>query len=650
MQPPAPIQLFGIVGVDFDAASLQAQLDPIPRDTPLLVRINSDGGSVREAVAMYATLVSWPGGVDTEVVGWALSAASLLFMAGRARRMHPTSMVMLHAPWTDQSGNAQQMRQQAELLDAVALSMRSAYARSGQPAATVAGWLDGKSDHWFVAAEALSAGLATEIIPTAAAQAAIPHNVYAQRHSPPAHITRLLPMTTPTTSTQPQPDTVNAAAIRAEAIRAEGLRRDDIRAQFQNVGHMTGLRAEMGELQARCESDLACTAAVAGQRILALMARDVTPANGGGGGARFEYGADNQRMGDFSAAATDVLMARAGFKVAEPHPGAKDLQRMSIVAMTERMLSMAGVSTRDLSKSEIIRAGMSTSDLPSLLSNLAGKSMRTGYATAPATFTGWTGEREVPDFKLQTLVALSEAPGLLLVPELSEYKHGYLTDSASTFKVDPHGRLLLMSRQMMVNDDLSAFTNIPAAFGQSARRLEADKVYGLLTDNPLLGDGVALFHANHGNLAPAASTPTVAALGEARAAMRKQKDIAGSQYIDPQPRFLIVPVALETACEQLLASLIDPNRVMSSAPTVEWIRGLDLIADPRLDAASAVSWYLAADPRQVEGIVRAYLQGEDRPHLEDAPEFARDAVAKKARLDFGVGVIDYRGLYKNPGA
>jgi hypothetical protein len=80
------------------------------------------------------------------------------------------------------------------------------------------------------------------------------------------------------------------------------------------------------------------------------------------------------------------------------------------------------------------------------------------------------------------------------------------------------------------------------------------------------------------------------------------------------------------------------------------MRGLTLVSDPRLDAVSATAWYLAADPKQIDTIVRAYLAGADRPFLDAYEERGVDATSYKARLDFGVGVIDFRGLYKNPGA
>jgi hypothetical protein len=105
---------------------------------------------------------------------------------------------------------------------------------------------------------------------------------------------------------------------------------------------------------------------------------------------------------------------------------------------------------------------------------------------------------------------------------------------------------------------------------------------------------------------------------------------------------------METKADQLLASVVDPA-MANNTGNPEWIRRLVLVSDPRLDEVSETAWYLAADPNQHDTIVRAYLAGEPRPYLEENSEFERDAIGHKCRLDFGVGVIDYRGLYKNAG-
>lgn len=613
--------------------AVRFQIDGFDRALPLMVELNSDGGSVADGVAIYNLLRGWPGGLEVQVVGWALSIASVILQAGTKRSAHESALIMVHAPWTSSTGNATAMRTSAELLDQVGQTMLTIYRRTGQSDAVILGWLDG-SDHWFTAAEALSMGLIDNVIAATEAQPAIPANAKAARHPiPPVFSQRIFIMTTTPTHTNPE-------AIRAAAFLAEGQRRNEIRASFAKFADRDGVAA----VQSACENDPTCTPEAAGLRLLAQLGKDSGPI---AGHYRPSYSSES-RSSEFRAAAVDTLLARAGIKVSEPHPGARDLQRYSIVAMAESVLSMNGKLDRNMTAPAIISAALSTEDFPLLLSNTANKALAIGYNEGPSGHALFTGERDVVDFKTNTLVNLSEAPGLEEVREYAEYHHGAMSESASTFKLATFGKILQISRQMLINDDLGAFTRLPQSFGAAARRLEADRVFALLTANAALGDGIALFHANHGNLGAAASL-TVASLGVARTAMRKQRGIGGLSYVDPQPKFLIVPVSLETTAELIIASLVDPSK-NNATPNAEFIRNLAVIADPRLDADSTTAWYLSASPQQSEGIVRAYLSGQPRPFLEEDREFKNDTFSYKVRLDFAAGVMDYRGLYKTASA
>jgi ATP-dependent protease ClpP protease subunit len=632
------LKVFGSIGTDVTVERFMAQMALLDRSSRLTVEINSDGGEVQAGVTIFNMLRAWPGGVDTVVVGWALSIASLILMAGENRRASETALIMVHAPWSNATGNADQLRNHADVLDQVTESMLAAYQRSSQTAAIVKSWFDGK-DHWMTARDARSYGLITELTKEPAATA-MPANASANRHQIPIHLKELF-------MPQAQAQTTDEEAIRAAAVQSEVQRRKDIAARFSKP-IAKGLKGAQ-ELLAKCADDPTVTVQAAGEKLLALYGEGASPVAGHWTGGMTYTSGDDDRISEFKAAAIDVLAKRGGLNVKDPHPAARDLQRMGLAAMAEAMLSMQGRLPLDRSPSSVIHAALTTGDFPDLLSGTANKFLRDGYEHTSSGFVQFTAEREVPDFKAATLVNLSEAPGLLEVTERAEYRHGYMLDSASNFQIATFGRIISISRQMMINDDLGAFTKIPQAFGAAARRLEADKVYAQLTSNPVLNDGVALFHADHNNLASSGGAISVASLGAARAAMRKHKGSLDVGYLDVTPRYLIVPVALETVAEQLLASLVDPSK-SNDTGNAEFIRGLTLIADPRLDDDSATAWYLAADPQRIEGILRAYLAGEDRPYLEANTEFKVDAVSHKVRLDFAAGISDYRALYKNPGA
>jgi len=645
----AVLYLYGVVGRDIIAADVEQELSRATHSPSLVVRINSSGGSVQEGVAIFNAIRAFPGKRTAEIVGWALSIASHIAMACERILIAENAVMMIHDPWLpDASGNSSELRREADRLDVIRDAFARAYMRSGKSEREIHALMTAET--WFDAVSAVREGFADQIMPHDASNpAAMAHAIASFRHCPfPGDQQMVTKVTAAQGVAAPAAAPTNAAAV---ILAADRQRRVDIRGAFARfIGH-----DGVAELQTRCEDDPAVSAELASRRLLALLgsqahsvagdyvARD--PSSWG------DTDREATRRRDIREAMAHALMSRNGVPVKAPSPLMRDFQRMSIVDMARTCVDLEGAKPgRQMSGQEVLGYAMhSTSDFPLLLSDTARKSLSKGYSEENGTHVVWTSEREVPDFKQQSIVSLSEAPDLLEIPEHAEYKSGSFGESAETFAVKTYGRIFGLSRQALINDDLEAFTRLPASFGAAARRREADLVYEKLTSAATLSDGQPLFHVSHGNLAAVGAAMSVTTLGAARAAMRVQRGILGDSYVDPQPRVLLVPVALETAAEVLLSSL-DVARVGGGTQAVEWIRKLVVVADPRLDDVSATAWYLVADKGGVEGIVRAYLAGEERPFVEDQLEFSRDAWSLKCRLDVGVGVVDFRAFYKNPGA
>lgn len=128
--------------------------------------------------------------------------------------------------------------------------------------------------------------------------------------------------------------------------------------------------------------------------------------------------------------------------------------------------------------------------------------------------------------------------------------------------------------------------------------------------------------------------------------MRQQTGLDGTDPINVTPKYLVVPSALETSSEQVLTA-IQATKVSDVNPHAG---KLELVVDPRLDAVSTAAWYLAADPYVFDTIEYAYLDGSSGPTVEAHRLFNKLGWEFRVLLFFGVGVIDWRGLYKNPGA
>jgi hypothetical protein len=192
-------------------------------------------------------------------------------------------------------------------------------------------------------------------------------------------------------------------------------------------------------------------------------------------------------------------------------------------------------------------------------------------------------------------------------------------------------------------------TDVPMRYAIAARRYVNHVVYDVINNNPLIYDGVALFDAvNHGNyVAPGGgAAPSVATLGTGRAAMRSHMDIRGIQSLNIVPRFLFVGTAVETAAEQLLTSIADPAALNSNVKNP--FEG-KLIPVCDAEIADTNSWGLAADPGAFDTIEVTYLNGIDTPTIESKIGFETLGMDWRLYIDFGVTVLDYRGLYLNAG-
>lgn len=352
------------------------------------------------------------------------------------------------------------------------------------------------------------------------------------------------------------------------------------------------------------------------------------------------------------AAMADAIVHRLAPGSAKLSDAARQYRHMSLIRMAEDVLDSEGVRVRGLAPDEIAkRALQTTSDFSNILSNVLNKRLRQSYDENVPSYTVWA--RRAPnlmDFKPTSVVKISNMPDLLKVNEHGEFSYGSITDGAESYKLTSFGRIVGVTRQVLINDDLRAIDRVMTGFSGAARRLENRTVYAQLTANAALSDGVALFHATHGNLAASGAAISIASLSDGRKAMRKQKGQQGEE-LNIAPRFLIGPTDVEQLAYQYTSSNFIPAK---SSDVNEFRSGgrtaIEPVIDAVLDGSSTTAWYLAADNNQVDTIEYCYLEGADGVVLEQLGQSDYDGARFKARLDFVAKAIDSVGLWKNPGA
>lgn len=198
----------GFFGDGVAAEDLVKELAAI-RAKVINVRINSNGGSVFEGLAIYNALIRHPARVVTHVDGIAASIASVLALAGAEVRIAKNAFMMIHNPHGMAMGNAADMRKMAETLETVGGSLLGIYrGRTGKSEAEVQAWMDAET--WFNATDAKEAGFVDVVTKDQAVAASF--DLSAFQHVP-ADVAALI---APVTS---KPAATDAEILEIEAAR-----------------------------------------------------------------------------------------------------------------------------------------------------------------------------------------------------------------------------------------------------------------------------------------------------------------------------------------------------------------------------------------------------------------------------------------------
>lgn len=209
-----------------------------------------------------------------------------------------------------------------------------------------------------------------------------------------------------------------------------------------------------------------------------------------------------------------------------------------------------------------------------------------------------------------------------------------------------------IDRQTIIDDDLNAMTRVPTSMGRAARRTIGDKVWEVLTSNPIMSDGTALFDAAHNNLnaggAAAISTTSVSA---GRNAMGLQQDPDNNvTALNIRPAIFAVPYALQDVAQVLMTSQTNPDSGQDNSEVPNTLNGMaTVIPEARLSNASATAWYLLASPGIGNLIELGFVEGQNTPFIDSREGWKVDGLEYKVRLDFGVKALDFRYFYKNDG-
>lgn len=653
----AEIWIYGDIGESWYGDSVAAkdfvkELAALEADV-LAVRINSYGGSVSDGIAIYNALRRHPATVNVSIDGIAASIASLIAMAGDTIEIAANAQMMLHAPWAVAIGNSVEMREYADRLDLWAQSMASSYAaKTGLSADDVMAWLTDGKDHYFTAEEAVANKLADKVVDAlpisasasrhqwAAARALNPSGRGQASASPLATVPKdaaaaAQPLE-PSMTTNTNPAAPDQAALTKAAAQAENARQAAIRDAFKAHGERTGV----AEVMNKAISDVDCDIVKAKAMLLDALAAGSSSA-AGHHVVTLEDETDKRKK-----AMAGALEIRAGLRKDDqtnPYRG------YTLVELARMSLTQAGVRTDGMDKMTLVANAFThgTSDFPLLLANVAQKAMLKGYDEAGETFQAWTSKGTLSDFKIASSVDIGSFPALRKVAEGGEYKYITVGERGVTRVLATYGELFKITRQAVINDDLDAFSRIPRKMGRAAIRTVGNLAYATLTSNPTMSDGVALFHANHGNLA-GASVISTASVDAMKVAMGKQKDIGQTTgSLNIRLARVLVPLELEGVALTVRNNEYEVGTTRNTTVYNTARNTFEVIADARLSDASASIWYGSADQNMHDVVQIDYLDGNEAPVLEQQAGWSIDGVEMKVRIDASATPMDWKTLQRN---
>jgi len=628
--------------------------------------LNSPGGSVMDGTAIYNILKNHDARVVVHIDGAAFSMGSLIAMAGDHINMAANGLMMVHNPQGGGFGESDDLRKTADVIDKMKDNMAATYAaRTGIDLETIDGLMNDET--WMNAEEALDFGFIDEITGEVDVAASfdlnkfdnVPSHILAQylgekpqEKKPVIENTLAVADTTKVDDIMLTEKEKKAAEAKAkaemetkalaiakqateEALAKEGARQKSINTTFSAHG------SDFDKELKACLEDQNTTAEMASTILLDAIGKR-TNASPVADDVRILTLADERDK--FRVGASQALAIRSGV---EKDDGKNEMRGHTLLDIAKASLSMANVSMVGMDKMKIIAAAFThtSSDFPYLLENSLGKELQRAYGSFEQSWREICLVGSVPDFKLNSRIRLGSFNSLATVPEGSEYSSGTFGEEKETIQAATKGKMISLTRQMIINDDLNGFMRIAGLLGGAAARTVNSDVFGILTTNAALFDAVALFHATHANLAASGAAPTLALISSAKTAMRKQMDPDDNDYLGIRPTIIVCGVELEDTLKALISSETDFTVANSKKVNVHK-DSLKVISSPYLNATE---WYLMAPPAEVPTLEIAFLDGNQTPYLESENGFNIDGVQWKVRMDYGTTGNDFRGGYKNPG-
>lgn len=309
----------------------------------------------------------------------------------------------------------------------------------------------------------------------------------------------------------------------------------------------------------------------------------------------------------------------------------------------------------------VLRAAFSSADISGILSNTANKSLLSTYNAVESSWRSIAAIRPVNDFKQVTRYRLTGDVKAVEVGPTGELTHGTLGQQSYTNQAKTYGRMLALTRQDLINDDLGALNDVLSMMGRGCALRLNTVFWTEFLENA--GNFYSATHTTAGdtgnsNLSSGAgSALSIAGITAAELMFLNQVDAKG-EPLGISPSVLLVPNALFT----LGTSLMTDRELRDTTASTKYTTGnphagkfqvvrSSYLSNSTITNNSAAAYYLLANPMDLPAIEVCFLNGQETPTVESADvDFDMLGIQMRAYFDVGVAKQDFRAVVKSAGS
>jgi hypothetical protein len=335
-------------------------------------------------------------------------------------------------------------------------------------------------------------------------------------------------------------------------------------------------------------------------------------------------------------------------KMAESHPAqveaGQKLGQMGLKAMASHAQIAAGGNALTFGSTEQdIMAALSTSSIPTIVSNVANKYIAERFTSddAVSVIRRVTKAKTVNDFKVNTGARLAAGGAFSKIAEGEEIPLANITDASYTHKADMYGQRIGITRQMIINDDLGMLMDLVDHMVMNGMDAFVDTFVAALK----AADGSGFFAAGNSNIDAGGEIPSPAGYKKMNELFAGMTDDKGRKT-QVMPQTILSPADLIAHAQEMYVSTEIRDTTASKA------RGTRNIYASRyeplqLNYLDAAEWYGFADPQRTPAFVASYLFGRQMPTILPAQTQYKDlSEMMVGYFDFGIDEAMTQGAVK----